>query len=359
MTQARLPVLASDLRASLSDRLLQLIIMPTEACNFRCLYCYEDFTHGRMEPSVVRGIKALLSTRAATLDSITLSWFGGEPLLAADIIDDILNHTQALLALHPQLHLFSDITSNGFKLSRPLFERLLSLGISQYQIPLDGPPEWHDRKRVLKGGGGTFQVIWNNLLAMRAVEKDFTILVRLHVDRENNVALPSFIAEYRREFGDDPRFKLFPRRVSLLGGPNDAVLPVFGDDEGRAAEEALRGIAAAQEVDHIPAAALAPICYAARANSFVVRSNGRLNKCTIALEEPMNQVGVIEETGELCLIAPKMYGWMRGLESGAVEELECPMHGFCTPKPRQSSASTLPTIGGDRRIACGKTDGTN
>jgi uncharacterized protein len=325
-----------DLHDCLSDRLLQLIVMPTEACNFRCVYCYEDFTHGKMEAPVVRGIKNLLSLRAPTLDSLTLSWFGGEPLLASDIIEDILVHIQGLMQTNPNLHLFSDITTNGHRLSQPLFERLCDLGVSQYQIPLDGPPEWHDKKRVLINGRGTFQAIWNNLLAMREVEKDFTTIVRLHVDRENYTVLPSFIEEYQRTFGHDRRFKLFPRRVSLLAGPNDAVLPVFEDGEGRQAEAALRRLAADQQIDHIKTAELAPVCCAARANSFLVRANGRLNKCTIALEEPMNQVGRIEESGYLRLEAPKLHGWMRGLASGNFDELECPMHGYCSPAPKQA-----------------------
>jgi|SRR5205823_1640970 len=317
----------------LSDRVLQLIVMPTEACNFRCVYCYQDFAYGKMEASVVTGIKNLLSRRASTLLKLTLSWFGGEPLLANDIIEDILGYARGLTRQNPDLHLFSDITTNGYRLSRPLFERLLDLGVSLYQIPLDGPPEWHDKKRVLMSGRGTFQVIWNNLLAMREVGKDFTILMRLHVDRENYAALPGFIEDYRRVFGDDRRFKLFPRRISLLGGPNDATLPVFEDGAGRKAEAALRRLAAHQQIDHILANDLTPICYAARANSFIVRANGRLNKCTIALEDPVNQVGRLEEDGHLKLEVPKLHGWMRGLVSGDAAELECPMHGYCHGSP--------------------------
>jgi len=312
----------------LSDRVLQLIVMPTEACNFRCVYCYEEFAHGRMEARVVRGVKNLLSTRAPTLDSLTLSWFGGEPLLARDIIEDILVHVQTLVKENPNLHLFSDITTNAYLLSQPLFKRLVDFGVSQYQIPLDGPAELHDRKRFLANGRGTFEKIWGNLLAMREVEKDFTIIVRLHVDKENFVTLPDLIEVYGRTFGHDPRFKLFPRRISHLGGPNDADLPVFEDKEGRRAEVALRHRAEKQRIEYIPSTRLAKICYAAHANSLVVRSDGRLNKCTVALEEPMNQVGTIEETGRLRLETPRMRGWIRGLASGSFNELECPMHGY-------------------------------
>ncbi|HEY6572205.1 MAG TPA: hypothetical protein VI198_02705, partial [Candidatus Eisenbacteria bacterium] len=56
-----------DLQASISPRLLHLILLPTEACNFRCVYCYEAFRLKRMEPSVVAGVKRLLERRAPTL----------------------------------------------------------------------------------------------------------------------------------------------------------------------------------------------------------------------------------------------------------------------------------------------------
>ena len=35
---------------------LELIIMPTEKCNFRCSYCYEDYKKGKMKRPVIDGI---------------------------------------------------------------------------------------------------------------------------------------------------------------------------------------------------------------------------------------------------------------------------------------------------------------
>src|SRR5436853_5308192 len=39
---------------------LDLIILPTEACNFRCTYCYETFENKKMPRPVVTGIKSLI-----------------------------------------------------------------------------------------------------------------------------------------------------------------------------------------------------------------------------------------------------------------------------------------------------------
>ena len=319
---------------SLANDVLHLILMPTEACNFRCVYCYESFAHGRMRPDVVRGVKALLGRRAAGLRSLTLSWFGGEPLLAVDIMEDILMHAHSLRDRYPRMHLGSDITTNASTLSRARFERLLDLGVAHYQISFDGPREWHDRKRIRADGGATFDRIWSNLLAMRDLRREFTVLVRLHVDKENHDAIPEFLAEYRDAFGGDERFSLFFRLLSRWGGSHDADLAVFTQEEGDLALDALRSGAEKQGLRTYRDASAVPICYAARANSFVVRADGRLNKCTLALEQPGNQVGRIHPDGRVELDAPRMNQWVRGLVSLDPAALHCPMRGYADPTPQ-------------------------
>jgi len=49
--------LEGELVNSLRTDRLQLILLPTEQCNFRCTYCYEDFAIGRMSDAVVAGVK--------------------------------------------------------------------------------------------------------------------------------------------------------------------------------------------------------------------------------------------------------------------------------------------------------------
>jgi len=337
-----MPISTEEICTSLANNILHLVLMPTEACNFRCTYCYEDFRYKRMEPEVVQGVKRFLSRRAPELDALTLSWFGGEPLLARDIMDDILLHAQTLGREHPGMHLVSDITTNAYLLSKPVLGRLLDLGVTQYQISFDGPREWHDRTRVLANGRGTFDRIWSNMLAMREEKRQFQVLVRLHVDRENQAAMPEFIEMYEKSFGGDPRFRLFLRNVSRLGGPNDARFPFLEKEEGRKVIEVLGRCAEEHRVSHLTVEHLNPICYATRGNSFVVRANGRLNKCTVALEHPNNQVGRIDADGHVELHDAMMLRWMRGLWSGVPEEFECPMHGYADPGTESAAAPSAP-----------------
>lgn len=38
------------------NQTLELILMPNEDCNFRCVYCYEDFVKSEMKETVQKGI---------------------------------------------------------------------------------------------------------------------------------------------------------------------------------------------------------------------------------------------------------------------------------------------------------------
>jgi uncharacterized protein len=322
-----------------------LILLPTEACNFRCVYCYEEFKYKRMEPWVVRGVKGLMSRRAPGLTSLSVSWFGGEPLLALDVIDEVMIHAQSLRSANPPLRVTSDATTNGYLLTPSVLSRLLELGVTNYQISFDGPREYHDRKRVLAGGKGTYDRIWENLVAARGAKGAYHIMVRLHVDHENAEAIPRFIEEYRAAFGQDPRFELFIRGLSRLGGPNDSNLRVFGKDEGPETIERFRALARSRGLRVMVPGEDDAVCYAARANSFVVRANGRLNKCTVALEHPNNQVGGLKEDGTVDLLPQKMMMWMRGLKSEDPGELGCPMNGYADPIPAVASDGGGLTLG--------------
>ena len=318
----------------LSNRTLHLILLPTEACNFRCRYCYETFAYKRMERPVIDGVLNWIDRRAPGLQELTLSWFGGEPLLAADIVEEIMIRAQAAARAHPAISLVSDMTTNGFLLGESRFDRLTELGVADFQISFDGPPEHHDRKRVMPGGKGTFDKIWSNLIRMRASSTSFRVVMRIHVDRENQSSIPELIDRVARDFESDDRFVLFIRPLSRLGGANDASLNVLTGDEARRSVDSLRALAEARGLPQLVVRPQSEICYAARGNSFVVRSNGRINKCTVAMEHPANQVGRLREDGTLAMDPHRLWPWMRGLKTGDPAALRCPMIGLADPVSR-------------------------
>lgn len=331
-------VSTSQFVACVSPRRLHLILMPTEACNFRCVYCYESFALKQMRPEVVAGVTRLLSRRAPELHSAVLSWFGGEPLLAPKVIEEVMTHARALEAAHPGLSLRSDITTNGFLLTESMADRLHAVGVRDYQVSLDGPRAMHDQKRVRPGGLATFDRIWDNLLGLKRRRDRFHVTLRLHVDQDNLGSMPELFAQLACEFSFDERFDLFVRPIARLGGPRDATLPVLPKEESADVLARLRGEAASLGLNLATANSGDPICYAAHANSFLIRADGRLNKCTVALDLPANHVGRIREDGTLELFRERTLAWARGLDTGDAKTLACPLQGIETVGPGQGAA---------------------
>ena len=170
---------------------LNLIILPTEACNFRCTYCYETFENKKMPRPVVTGIKSLIDRRGADLDELDISWFGGEPLLALDVITEISKH--ALDVAKTEGFAFrSGMTTNGYFLDQDRFAQCLNHKIDFFQISLDGNSDEHNASRKLASGGGTFDRIWSNLIAMKGTSAEFDVLLRLHYTMENFISIGQF-----------------------------------------------------------------------------------------------------------------------------------------------------------------------
>jgi uncharacterized protein len=148
------------------------------------------------------------------------------------------------------------------------------------------------------------------------------------VDKENRDAVPEFLSLCGDTFKSDERFKIFIRPLSRLGGSNDEKLrPLDGGMDCEEISE-LRKMAQGRGLVQSGKEMPLQMCYASKANSFVVRADGRINKCTVALEHPENQVGLLNEDGILTLEKERMLKWMRGLHSQDEKELRCPLQNF-------------------------------
>ncbi|MCL6751921.1 radical SAM protein [Nostoc sp. CCCryo 231-06] len=307
---------------SLHPSSLNLILFPTEHCNFRCTYCYEDYKIGRMMPEVVSGIKNLLHHRYKTLKLLEISWFGGEPLLAKDVIFEISETILSLQEQNPDLNYAANITTNGYFLTKQVAEELINYGISSYQISLDGDRQLHDTTRVLSNGKGSFDVIMSNLLALKQIQAEFTVLIRIHYQKSTFVELKSLIDTLNDNFGGDLRFQFYFKSVDKLGGENDEDIEALSPIEKAEIEAYLKNFVA--DSRQVYSMSNQYICYASKPNSLAIRANGRIAKCTVALDDERNDIGYIQEDGKLCLFQEKLKPWIRGLESLDLKTLACP-----------------------------------
>lgn len=316
------------LSAITSAKHFELILFPTEKCNFRCTYCYEDFAIGRMSRETIDGIKRLIEARMPDLASFKMEWFGGEPLIARDIVYEISAWTKQL-AINYGVHFSGAMTTNGFLLNTRVFEKLIAYGVNQFQISLDGPREIHDATRLRINHSGSFEQIWNNLIMMHQSSADFSVLLRLHVTPENHIAILDLIRQLKDSIGGDQRFTLFPKAIANLGGENGSKLIVLkGSEKNQIMNDIRSAIGDAFPVTQAKNTSIPTICYAAQANAFVIRADGSLAKCTVALHQASNSIGNINPDGTLTINQKKLQPWLAGIKQQNLNMLQCPLTGM-------------------------------
>lgn len=301
-----------------SDKILQLIVFPTEECNFRCIYCYESFVRGTMHPHVVTGIKNLVDKKIEGLETLVVSWFGGEPTEAMDVILDLSEYIiDKCIANGVQYG--SGMTTNGYNLTPEVFDTLVNkCKVTNYQITIDGTKEDHDARRIRRDGSSTYDRIFENLVEMSKTDFDFSVTIRNNFDPDSFPKIGNFLDELTNELKHDERFKLFFHPVGKWGGPNDDAFTVCVDKEAATRQYELFDLAASKGLESTLADFLRPggsVCYAAKPWSIGIGSDGTLYKCTVALYDERNQVGQLLEDGTLALNYERYNLWVDANES--------------------------------------------
>lgn len=278
----------------LMDESLFMTIMPTEGCNFRCPYCYEDHAPVSMRRKTLDKILEYIIEQVPKYTHVGIGWFGGEPTLCKDIILETSKMVQSLREIHTFKY-NSSMTTNGYLLGIEDFQQYYHAGITSYQITLDG---WtHDQTRPHVTGKGTLQRILDNLVSISSLPQDE---YQYHITIRHNI-LPgdedlSWYDHLYALFGGDNRFSVLVRPVSDWGGDTVQSLNVLKgndlDDLMRKHVKYLNGIG--MQCVNGKRGILSQVCYAHYPHSMVFRANGKIEKCTICLDHPKNLLGVVD-----------------------------------------------------------------
>ena len=269
---------------------LSLTIAPTLDCNFACPYCYESRQPGKMDRKIGNQLLDFIQARLETGGELSVTWYGGEPLLVPDTVVTLTNEMKKL-ANESAVTIDFFLVTNGYLLTRPVAEKLYTAGIKEVQVTLDGPPEIHDTRRTLRGGGGTFAVILENL--KNTVDLFETVRVRVNLDLQNRDAWKR-VKEILGEAGLLSCVELSLGMVEAVSDTDavyrDACMDVEGfsdtlvdfmlDSYHEGRREALK----------LPSM---PVCGAISENAFVVAPDGSLTKCWNDVGNPEKVIGHI------------------------------------------------------------------
>ena len=199
--------------ACATPRPIELTICPTMGCNFDCPYCFEDHGRGRMSREVQDNVVALARRMldASGVRDLHVTWFGGEPLLATDVIDSLSERLMALADERGGAY-HATIVTNGYLLTAENIALLERVRVHSAQVTIDGLGATHDATRCLRGGGATFERITGNLRDNRIA---FRVSIRHNVHDGNRGEmddLEAFVEKLAEESGNEIVY--YPAAVS-------------------------------------------------------------------------------------------------------------------------------------------------
>lgn len=150
-----------------NNRLFELIITPTIACNLCCEYCYEKKRPGlmsaRVQDAVVRFVEE--SYAQQPFKEFRVTWYGGEPLLGPDIIERLSAQFLAFCDEHGIAY-HAALMTNGTLADEAMMERMYACGVRSVQVTFGGKGEVHDRERKAVDGSSTYQAVYGNTRRM-------------------------------------------------------------------------------------------------------------------------------------------------------------------------------------------------
>lgn len=286
------------------DNNLHLILLPAgEACNLDCVYCYEDHSYKkRMDEESARKLIEFIKIKNPS--RLNIEYFGGEPMLNLKFI----NHFSECLD-REGFDFYGSITTNGTLINEKTLKILYTAGVRSFQITIDGPKNLHNKLRVSKNNTfNSYDSVYNGLETIAKSDyKDIVCIVRINSNeetiREKNIS--EFLNALLRIIPpSDSRFLFLPKPIGdyLSANLKENLRAIDTYCNKGSISEVVDVLEDKfEEVGYLLAdpAILTKkggySCYAGNANSFVVNPDLNLMKCTVAMDDPVNTVGHIND----------------------------------------------------------------
>src|SRR4029453_18429557 len=202
---------------------MRVTVLTTLQCNFACDYCFQG-DHGdynkhadRMSLDDSARLASWIEQRLDELKPkrLTLTFFGGEPLLNIPVIYD--QAERAFAACEKRgVTLALGIITNGLLLTEEVVDRLLPYGLGYVKVTLDGDRDTHNRMRPLRGGQGTFDRIVENV---RKIAGKVRVAIGGNFDADSAASYPGPLDFLKEQFCGETLGKV----ASKPGGPERQV----------------------------------------------------------------------------------------------------------------------------------------
>jgi len=156
-----------QLKYGVDRSFMHVTVLTTDACNFDCVYCFEKGARENinMKKSTCNHAMDWLKNKIERLgyEELYITFYGGEPLVNKPILEYLASEMKIWCDKRKVRFRFM-LQTNGYLITPEYIDKLLKLGLSSVRISVDGLAHIHDKNRPLKGGGGTFYTIMDNIV---------------------------------------------------------------------------------------------------------------------------------------------------------------------------------------------------
>jgi len=221
-------ILEQNKDALKSSTSLYQVIMPSGSCQLGCYYCGQ--AHRKVELTDKMNVKILERVEEkiskGNYNNLSIGWFGGEPLMALQQLRFLSGKFQEITS-RKKMTYQSSMTTNGLSLKPNIYRELVTdHRVKSIEVTLDGTKEYHDKHRYLKSGGGSFDIIVNNLKGIFALEDfddlDCKITIRCNLDNKNYESFVPLLNKLKEEEFQGKIKYVYP--VGIYSWGNDAHL---------------------------------------------------------------------------------------------------------------------------------------
>lgn len=252
---------------------LTLNIIPTTACNFSCSYCFEKSKPIRIMSDKIIDDLCTFVNKNTRAHKINLIWYGGEPLLALNVIRKILDKITTETD-KPIVH--QSLISNGYCINGQVCNLFKEYKLDDVQITLDGSCAQHNSKRFTNNDHNTYDRIVRNI-GIVLHELPFThVHVRINID-ENNKRDYHRVTNELRTLYDTDRLTFYPGFLRIEDSVLDKMkLPSIVEQSKRNFYFDLE--CEGESVNFFPIHRNKSCC-AVKLNTFIIGPQGEFYKC--------------------------------------------------------------------------------
>lgn len=301
-------------KSKFTTEILSITLLLTDLCNLRCIYCYEgageyrkDTLEDTTRENIFKFIKNQIDKTNARVLSLVL--FGGEPLLFFNENFKWLKELKYMCE-NNKIHFQTMIITNGVLITDDILDQLININCKYIQITLDGIEEIHNKRRMYKGGKGSYIEVLKGIKLAYSKRDNFNLTIRINIDKENYNQTFELLEILKREGlvecsidfgivkGGTEACSSYSNYCFEDEEIGDILLPLW---------EKLEELGF--KINTSPTRKTT-YCGLYNENSFTISPKGDVYKCWELVGDEEHLIGKINNEGEISSITYKYFDWM-------------------------------------------------